>query len=401
MVPSTRAAVAAAALVLMTACHGRSQSPPASSAPRIELHVDRLGHTTVDVVGLPRSEVEQIERSKLLPEQWTALLRIVVASDGGEPADRPPVLGTYAIADGTLRFTPQFPFDPGERYHVVLDRSSLGQSRLDPASSRLPSIEAFVELPAAHVQSLTRVTTVYPSGNELPENLLRMYICFSAPMGLAGRGEHVHLLDESGRMVDDPFLPLDVNLWNEDRTRYTLLFDPGRVKTGIAPNEQMGRPLVAGHKYTLAIDQSWRDANGQPLVQPFQRQFRVGRVEDEAVDPAGWKVHTPGAGTTDPLTVSFPRPLDYALLTKALFVSTNTGEHIVGVIRVEEGETRWLFAPRDAWRSGEYRLMASSVLEDPAGNRIGRPFEREFVSRSDVGGDAKMAALPFRVVSGK
>ncbi len=396
MVSSTRAAVASAALVLMTACHGRSQSP---SAPRIELRVDHPGRSTVDVVGLPQSELDQVERSKLLPEQWTALLRVVVASEGGEPADRPSVLGTYAIADGKLRFTPQFPFDPGQRYHVVFDRSSLGRSVSGPASSPHPSIEAFIELPAAHLHPTTRVTGVYPSGSELPENVLRMYICFSAPMGLAGRGEHVHLLDQSGRTVDDPFLPLDVNLWNEDRTRYTLLFDPGRVKTGIAPNEQMGRPMVAGRQYTLLLDRDWRDADGQPLVERFQREFRVGRAEEGAVNPATWRIHAPGAGTSDPLAVSFPGPLDYALLSKALFVSTNTGERVVGVIRVEEAETRWLFVPRDAWRPGEYRLTASSILEDLAGNRIGRPFEREILSRSDVGGDAKMAALPFRVFS--
>jgi hypothetical protein len=362
------------------------------------LHVDQSGHATVDVIGLPRSELEQLERSKLLPSQWTALLRVVVASDGNEPADRPAVLGMYAIVDDTLRFTPRFPFDPGQRYHVVFDRASLGQPASGPASSRRPSIEASVELPAPRNQPMARVTTVYPTGGELPENLLRMYIYFSAPMGFSPRAEHVHLLDHAGRAVDDPFLPLDVDLWNEDRTRYTLLFDPGRVKTGIAPNEQIGRPLVAGRTYTLVIDQRWRDANGQPLVQPFRREFRVGRAENEALNPSTWQVHAPIAGTTDPLAVSFPRPLDYALLTKALSVSTNRGERVVGEIRVERAETRWLFVPHDVWRAGDYRLVASSVLEDLTGNRIGRPFEREILSGSDVGGTPKMATLPFRVV---
>ncbi len=39
-----------------------------------------------------------------------------------------------------------------------------------------------------------------------------------------------------------------MDLWNEDRTRFTVLYDPGRVKRGILPNEEMGRlaavPLV-------------------------------------------------------------------------------------------------------------------------------------------------------------
>ena len=69
----------------------------------------------------------------------------------------------------------------------------------------------------------------------------RFFISFSAPMGFRGGTEYVHLLDGDGQVVDEPFLPLDVALWNENRTRYTLLLDPGRVKRGILPNAQMGR----------------------------------------------------------------------------------------------------------------------------------------------------------------
>jgi hypothetical protein len=55
----------------------------------------------------------------------------------------------------------------------------------------------------------------------------------------AGLG-HIRLVDENGREVVDPFLPLDVAFWNDDRTRFTVFFDPGRVKRGILPNERMG-----------------------------------------------------------------------------------------------------------------------------------------------------------------
>jgi hypothetical protein len=55
-----------------------------------------------------------------------------------------------------------------------------------------------------------------------------------------------HMVDERGRPVDIPFLPVQADFWNADHTRYTLFFDPGRVKQGILPNEQLGRPLRAG-----------------------------------------------------------------------------------------------------------------------------------------------------------
>ena len=38
-------------------------------------------------------------------------------------------------------------------------------------------------------------------------------------------------------------------------------------------------------------------------------------------------------------------------------------------------ETRWRFTPRVAWVAGDYALVALTLLEDPAGNRLGRAFE--------------------------
>ena len=41
-------------------------------------------------------------------------------------------------------------------------------------------------------------------------------------------------------------------------------------------------------------------------------------------------------------------------------------------VRIEDSETRWVFAPRDAWTTGDYSLTALPALEDASGNRIGR-----------------------------
>jgi len=310
------------------------------------------------------------------------------------------VLGTYAIADGTLRFMPQFPFDPGQRYDVVLDPLHLPTAdRGPPAPWRLHRLEISIEVPAPQGHPTTRVVGVFPSAPQVPENQLRLYIAFSEPMGLAGGSKHVRLLDQTGRAVDDPFLPLDVDLWNHDRTRYTVLFDPGRVKRGILPNEEMGRSLLVGQKYTLFVDESWRDATGQPLAASFRREFRVGPPEERAIDPATWRLEAPLESTRDPLVVSFPKPLDYGLLQRALTVSTLRGEHVPGDIGLEAAETRWLFVPQAPWQAGEYRLLASSILEDVAGNRIGRPFEAAASASGRVETEATSALLPFRVVS--
>jgi len=354
----------------------------------------------VDVVGLPADDLSRLAQSTLARDEWTALLRIAVAREASAAIDRPAVLGTYAIADGTLRFTPRFPFDPGQRYDVVLDPVHLPATNgVPPAPWRLRPLEASITVPAPEGHPTTRVAGVFPSADEVPENQLRLYISFSAPMGLASGSTHVRLLDQTGRPVKDPFLPLDVDLWNEDRTRYTVLFDPGRVKRGILPNEEMGRALIVGQKYTILVDETWRDANGQPLAAPFRREFRVGPAEERAIDPAAWRLGVPLASTREPLVVSFPGPLDYGLLHRALTISTVRRERVAGDIRLEAGETRWLFTPRIPWQAGEYRLLASSILEDVAGNRIGRPFEVGDPGSENANVEPMSAALPFRVRS--
>lgn len=397
----TRTAVFLSVVLVFASGCGRAGGPSAAAsdaAPRIGLNLVHAGSGTVDVVGLPESELDRLQQRTLTPDEWTALLRITVAGDEHPSADRPAVLGRYSISDGAIRFAPQFPFDPGRPYEVVLDPSrlpSLHGSRPEPWRLRL--LETTVSVPAPERHATTRVVEVYPTGPEVPENQLRLYISFSAPMGLKGGVDHVHLSDESGRAIKDPFLPLDVDLWNADRTRYTVLFDPGRVKRGVLPNEQIGRALTSGRKYALVVDEDWRDAEGQPLAAAFRREFRVGPPQARALDPAKWRIEAPSDGARDPLIVSFPKPLDYGLLHRALHVSTAGGDRVDGDIRLEAAETRWLFTPRAPWQAGEYRLVASSILEDVAGNRIGRPFEVDELTSSTSENEATSAALPFRI----
>ena len=389
-------------LAFAPACNrpgGPSQAGP-DDAPRIGLNLVRAGSSTVDVVGLPADDLSWLQRHALTRDEWTALLRVAVANDtnvSGVPGDGPAMLGTYSIGNGAIRFAPQFAFDPGRRYVVVLD-----PARLPPPSGRQPQswrsrrIEATIGVPPPEGHPATRIVDVYPTAREVPENQLRLYIYFSAPMGRRSGLDHVRLLDETGRATEDPFLPLDVDLWNADRTRYTVLFDPGRVKRGVLPNEQMGRSLIKGRTYTLVVDKNWRDADGQPLGAPFQREFRVGPADERPIDPAEWRFETPVEGTVDPLVVSFPKPLDYGLLLRALCVCNARGERLEGDIRIEATETRWIFASRVPWQAGEYRLVASAILEDVAGNRIGKSFEVDARASATGEHESQTVTWPFR-----
>ena len=392
------AALVAAALALAPGCSQTSGQAPEAvpGAPRIRLATSPSGQRTIDVAGLAAADLVHLERTALSRDAWQAILRVHVAQADPASAELPPVLGDYAVHAGALRFTPRFPFDEGQRYEVVFDPSSLPSARGRSAPIPSRALRTMVEVPAPDREPSTRVVAVYPTGPEVPENHLRLYIVFSAPMGLGGGSAHVRLLDEDGRPVADPFLPLDVDLWNADRMRYTVLYDPGRVKRGIRPNAELGRPLSVDRRYTLVIDADWRDAAGQPLVAPFRREFRVGPARERALDPAAWRLDLPAGGTRDPLAVRFPLPLDYGLLQRALRVATGGGRPLAGEIRVEQGETRWTFTPRAPWRPGEYQLVAAATLEDVAGNRIGRPFEVD-AAEAQGSGRARGAVVPFRI----
>jgi hypothetical protein len=69
---------------------------------------------------------------------------------------------------------------------------------------------------------------------------------------------------------------------------------------------------------------------------------------------------------------------------------------VVGEIALHDSETRWSFRPGAPWRAGEYHLRASDILEDVAGNRIGKAFEVDAEAGSR-GAQARPAAIPFRI----
>jgi hypothetical protein len=169
----------------------------------------------------------------------------------------------------------------------------------------------------------------------------------------------------------DPFLPLDAEFWNSDRTRYTVFFDPGRQKRGILPNQQMGRSLEIGKRYAIVVSREWPDANGLPLKEEFRKSFTVGPADERPIDVKSWRVSSPRADTRDALVVTFPEPLDHGLLVRALGVTAADGRFLDGEVGIDESEERWAFTPRSAWRAGTYQLTALAMLEDLAGNRIG------------------------------
>ena len=236
---------------------------------------------------------------------------------------------------------------------------------------------------------------ISPAGDTVPENLLRFYVYFSAPMSREAGLPHVTLIDERSGAVADAFLPVDGGFWNHDFTRYTLFFDPGRVKVGILPNERMGRPLVAGRRYRLAIATTWLDAQGAPLVEPFEHRFAAGPAATAALDLDAWQITLPVAGTRQPVVLRSPVPLDHAIALRALGITLAGGEEVDGDVSLDVTDTRWQLVPREPWRAGSYSVVALETLEDPAGNRVGRAFETPIDDRRPPA--APRLTRPFRI----
>ena len=385
MTRSPRAAALAVALSLLVGC---TPGAPDRNRPVITLVVphDRPEAAVVDVLGLGPSALAALQ----VPDVAAQTVRVDVLPAGRDlpQPDLPPVAGRFVVVDSVVRFTPSFPFDPGVRYRVAVD------------TARLPggppgTTTAIVGRPADVVDAaVATVTAVAPGGSVLPENLLRLYVHFSAPMGRRGGGGQVRLLDADGREVLDPLLPLEAELWNGDRTRYTLFLDPGRVKSGIRPNDEMGRALVKGRRYTLVIDADWRDAYGRPLAGPFRHGFRAGPAIETALDPMRWTLTLPRAGSRDPLVVAFPHALDQGLLARALAVEGADGAATPGAGHAGAGETTWRFVPESRWQTGGHRLVVLGILEDPSGNRIGRAFER---GAGQPAREVDRMAVPFMI----
>jgi hypothetical protein len=370
-------AAAVAILIAAAAACGRT-----SSSPAIVLNTSSPGAAVVEVSGLPGDVVSALDEPRT-PDAWASVLRVAVA------ADAPPVVGTYLVTGRTLRFTPAFPFEPGRQYEVRFDGSAAGG----------PVLRGTVGLPAPAMAPSTTVTTIYPSGDELPENLLRLYVTFSAPMSTAGGVGHLELLGPGGVPVEGAFLPLDYEFWSPDRTRFTVFLDPGRVKRGILPNRQSGRALVRDGRYTLVVKASWRDGKGQPLKEEFRKTFTAGPAAMQPLDTGDWRIEPPRTGSLAPLSVRFPDALDHGLLTRSLGVQ-RAGHPVDGDVLVEDGETRWTFTPREPWSAGRYELLALSILEDRAGNQIGRAFEVDNFEAVDKSPDPRTVTVGFAVNDG-
>jgi hypothetical protein len=347
-------------LVLVEFLHG-------APAPRIQISANDT--KTIDVAGLSTEDLTALTKLELKAEQWHELFAVYVAPAPGKERG-PALLGSYLMENGLVRFEPRFPLVPGVRYQAVFELA------------RIPTRAALKEKPiekeillAKEKKAFTEVSQVYPTADRLPENQLKFYLHFSAPMSRGDSYKHIKLLDDKGKAVDLPFLELDQELWDSTGQRLTVFCDPGRIKRGLKPREDFGPVLEEGKLYTLVIDKGLEDGNGNPIKETFKKSFQAIAPDDTQPDPKNWKIKAPTAGTRKPVVVTFPKPLDHALAERLVWVADRADHKLAGKVTLSEHETVWQFAPVKPWEAGTYHLITDTRLEDLAGNSIAKPFE--------------------------
>jgi hypothetical protein len=281
----------------------------------------------------------------------------------------------------------------GVRYRASADLSAL-LGHLEPFT---PLVLDF-SLPREATVPSTVVEKVFPSSDTLPENLLRFYVHFSAPMQRGGARDHIVLVGPDGQHAAAAFLDLTTELWDPAMQRLTVLFDPGRIKRGVGPNVEQGAPLRQGYRYTLVIGRGMSDAVGRPLLQDFLKSFGVTAAVREPIDPGRWMVDLPASGTRQALVLRFPAPLDQALLARMIRVVDADQQPVAGRIELDRQETRWAFTPSSVWAAGAHELRVDAGLEDVSGNTPWAPFDVD--ARDDVAQESATTrlALPFVVL---
>jgi hypothetical protein len=321
-------------------------------------------------------------------------LRVIVADAGAaDDDDLPDVSGAWEVADGEVRFRPDFPFEPGVQYRAILDLGTLGQPGAAEVLTHAFSFPK--EAPGAEPE----VRQVFPSSGVLPENLLRFYVRFSGPMRRGCAEANIEVLGPDGSPALDVLYRAPVELWDRSMACLTILLDPGRLKRGVGPNRMLGSPLRMGEFYTLVVGRGMIDAHGQRLRQRFVKAFIVSEAVRSPMAIEDWKIMAPAMDSRNPIELILPRPLDWAQLWQGITVASEDGERIKGRVDVDQDETRWRFTPDSPWGVGVYWLHVSPVLEDICGNTPYGAFDGPLRSADELTQETVVRSIPFEVTA--
>lgn len=203
------------------------------------------------------------------------------------------------------------------------------------------------------------VQQVFPSGDRLPVNALRLSVEFAEAQESAVL-PRLRLRDQNGNTHSHAFL--EQELWSPDRKTLTVLFDPGRVKTGTTRHVNMGAPLAGYTRVELMLD--------DVVVKGWQ----VDGTSCKPLSMASWQIEVPHGNGRAALRIRFPEAIDKQA-EHLLAVVDARGARVKGSEQLVSFEKLWVFTPDVAWARGEYHVVHHPDFENSCGDRVGDTFE--------------------------
>lgn len=274
------------------------------------------------------------------------------------------ILGSFYSDKKTKTFTPIIPFTNGETYAIKKNKSIV----LSFAIKSKVKTEA------------PQLLNIYPTVNEVPENLLKMYFEFSKPMQEVGSTlDFIQVFNKTTNKKVDIFLELETELWNKSHTILTLWLDPGRIKKDLIPNKEKGLPIVKGHEYEIKINALFRDANGSNLDKDYLKTFTVIEADKNKPSIDNWNVIT-SIATNHDIKIEFNEPLDAILLQETIKIYDVSNNVIDAKMMLSNNQKSIELKHTNGLKGGKYKVRIESRLEDLAGNNLNRLFDEDLQS---------------------
>lgn len=306
------------------------------------------------------------------------LLRVYVLEEGAIWNESyVPINGEYDYKEGRIHFTPKYPFLEDTRYYARFELVSISEEESE-------LVRGYSFTITGDKTPVTYVEDVYPSTDYIPRNLLKFYIQFSSSMTEGEMLDNIRILDEEGEIVEHAFLEIPQELWDVDRQRLTILFDPGRIKRGMELLDEVGAPFEIGKTYTLQIDKNWKDGEHRELVSAYLKEFTIVEDDRTKLSEREWDIVTPKSETKEAFELHFNESLDYALLNRAIIIRNDQRDQVSGTIILTENESKWKFLPANAWEEGDYSITIETLLEDLAGNNLISVFDVDLENEEEV-----------------
>jgi hypothetical protein len=137
------------------------------------------------------------------------------------------------------------------------------------------------------------------------------------------------------------------------------------------------------------------DSSGLQLQETIYKRFQVTAPIRDAVTIEQWTIAPPLANSRQPLALTFPRSMDWALLSHKITVESQDERPVIGHVAIDQCERRWTFTPASPWAPISHRVHIAPDLEDVCGNSMRAAFDRPLRPIGDLAQETPPRSISF------